>query len=203
MKKNRKNHKAAGLADPTQAEVLFLGTEKDYRIILEKSPLGTFRSTFEGRLLEVNHALAKMFGYDSPESMVREVHSVGEQLYVHPEERRRLVADQMREADVTHHLNCYRRRDGRELVANLYLKTVRDARGRPVCLEGIVEDITERMQLGERLRSLHQYALRLASANTLDEIVNHTLDTLQFNLGFDSADFDMIENGLLIVKGSR
>ena len=191
------------LADRKQAEVAFRRNGGDYRMIFERSPLGTFRTTFEGRLVEVNPSLAKMFGYDSPESMIREVHNVGEQLYVRAEERERIVADQMRETDVTHHVMRFRRRDGGELVANMYLKTVRNSDGHPVCLEGILEDITERKRLEERLGSLHRYALRLASATTLDEIVNHTLDTMQFNLGFALAEFDMIEDGMLVVKGSR
>jgi PAS domain S-box-containing protein len=66
-----------------------------------------------------------------------------------------------------------------------------------------VEDITERRLMEERLRSLHRYALGLASARDLDQIVNRTLDTMQFNLGFDSAEFDLIEDGLLVVKGDR
>ena len=180
-----------------------LRAPEKYRMIFENSPLGIFRSTFEGRLLEVNAALAKIFGYDSPEIMIREVHDVAKQLYVRAEDRHRIVANQMAAADITHHLNHYRRKDGRELVANLYLRTVRDAHGQPTFLEGIVEDITERRRLEERLRSLYQYALGLASAKDLGEIVSHTLDTMQFNLGFDSAEFDMIEDGLVVVKGER
>ena len=47
-------------------------------------------------------------------------------------------------------------------------------------------DITERKLLEERLKSLHQHALGLAAATRIDEIVKHTLDTMQFTLGFDS-----------------
>jgi len=111
------------------------GHEEEYRMILENSPLGTFRSTFEGRLLEVNPAFAKMFGYDSPGTMIREIHDVGKQLYARAEDRDRIVADPKGAADVTHHVNRYRRKDGKDLVANLYLKTARDIRGRPLYLE--------------------------------------------------------------------
>ena len=204
MKKLRKNSTTKRqFTKRKRTEEALRENEEKYRMIFENSPLGIFRSTFKGRLLEVNVAFAKMFGYNSPETMVREIHDVGKQLYLRGEDRNRIVSDQMSAADVTHHLNRYRRKDGKQFVANLYLKTVRDAHGRPLLLEGILEDITERKRLEERLRSLHRYARRLASAKDLDEMVNHTLDTIQFNLGFDSAEFDLIEDGLLVVKGNR
>ena len=67
----------------------------------------------------------------------------------------------------------------------------------------VFENITDRKRMEERLRSLHEHALGLASARGMDEIVKYTLDTMQFTLGFDYADFSMVEDGLLVIKGSR
>jgi PAS domain S-box-containing protein len=146
-------------------------SEEKYRMIFNNSPLGIFRSTFEGRLLEINTALAKMLGYDSSEQIIRETHDIAGQLYVCAEDRYRIVAEQMHSHDFTQHLNRYRRRDGSECVANLYLKTVRDHEGRPICLEGIVEDVTERRRI-EEARS------RLAAIveSSDDAIIGQSLD---------------------------
>jgi PAS domain S-box-containing protein len=135
-----------------QAEEALRRSEEMYRSIFRNSPLGIFRSTFEGRFIEVNPAMAKMLGYDSPETVVREIDDIAGQIYACAEDRRRILSAQFDSADITQHLNRFRRRDGKEFVANQYLKTVRDAEGRPVFLEGIIEDITEKLLLESQLR---------------------------------------------------
>ena len=147
--------RAAALGDierRKQAEDALQKSEGWYRTIFMNSPVGIFRSTFEGRFLEVNPALASMLGYDSPEDVVEKIHDIGEQIYVRAEKRDEIVSEQFLEEGVSHHLNRYRRRDGSEFVANLYLKTVRDEENNPVFFEGIVEDITERKNAEEEIR---------------------------------------------------
>src|SRR5208337_5625344 len=46
-----------------------------------------------------------------------------------------------------------------------------------------------------RLLALHRHAQQLASATTLDEIINHTLDAMDLGLGFSSADFSIVDAG--------
>lgn len=58
-----------------QAEEALREQEERHRMLFQNSPLEIFRSTFEGRYLEVNPALARMFGYVSPESVIREIHN--------------------------------------------------------------------------------------------------------------------------------
>ena len=127
-------------------------SEEKFRTIFKNSPLGIFRSTLEGRLLEVNPALVRMFGYDSSEGMVREIHDVAKQMYVRKEDRQGMIADHFSSNDITQHLNHYRRKDGSEFIANLFVKTVRDPSGRALFLEGIVEDVTERKRLEDEVR---------------------------------------------------
>jgi len=145
------------ITERRRAEEAVRESEEKYRTIFHNSPLGIFRSTFDGHLLEVNPALAKMFGYGSPENMVHEVYDVAKQVFVRAEDRNTIVNQQLGSNDVTQHLNHYRRKDGSEFIANLYVKTVRDGQGQPIFLEGIVEDITERKRLEEELErySLH------------------------------------------------
>jgi PAS domain S-box-containing protein len=200
-----------------RAEEALRESEEKYRMIFQNSPLGIFRSTLDGRFLEVNPSLSKILGYDSPETVIREIHDIAKQIYVRPEDRHRIVAEQLGSDDVTHDLNSYRRKDGSEFFANLYLKTVRDAEGQPVFLEGIVEDITERKRMQEelenyskqlqesqeKLRALHQHASQLGSASNIDEMVKSTLDAIEFALGFDVADVYIAAGDSLRVKGVR
>jgi PAS domain S-box-containing protein len=129
-------------------------SEERYRTIFQNAPLGIFRSTFDGRFLEVNPALAKILGYDSPESVIDEIDDIAEQVYLRPEIRHKMIPQQVSSTSVVQYLDRFRRKDGSEFIANLYLKTIRDAADRPVFLEGIVEDITEREQAAGDLRKL-------------------------------------------------
>jgi PAS domain S-box-containing protein len=67
----------------------------------------------------------------------------------------------------------------------------------------IGQDITERKQLEDRLSALHEHALKLGSAKELEEIVRHTLDAMQFTLGFTNADFWTVRDGTITVRGFR
>ena len=53
-------------ASRKNAEEAFRKNEEKYRTIYEKSAVGIFECTSKGKLVSVNPALARMFGYDSP-----------------------------------------------------------------------------------------------------------------------------------------
>lgn len=127
--------------------------EEKYRALFFYSPIGIFSSTFEGRFIDVNPALAKMLGYESPEDVIKNICSIGEQFYVSSEISQEIVSDQMKYEGISHHLNHYRRKDGSEFIANLYLKTVSDIEGNPLYLVGIVEDVTKQKLAEEALRN--------------------------------------------------
>lgn len=134
------------VTDRIEAEIALKESEQKFRTIFENAPLGIFRSTPEGRFIEVNAALAEMLGYASPDEVLKSIHSIAKQIYVRSEKRDPIVTEQINTNGMTHHLNHYRRRDGSQFIANLYLKTVRDENGSPLYLEGIVEDITQRLE---------------------------------------------------------
>ncbi len=143
------------MTDRKRAESALRESELKFRTIFENAPLGMFRSTPEGRFIEVNRALAAMLGYDSPEEVIREIHSIADQIYIDGRLRERIVNEQLAKSGMSLHLGRYRRRDGSEFTARLYLKTIRDENGRPVYLEGIVEDLGElRAAEAERERLL-------------------------------------------------
>jgi len=123
------------------AEAALAESEKRYRTIFENSPLGIFRSTLKGKFIEVNSALARMLGYESPDKVVREGCSIFEQV----------IQDSSTGAAARHLSKC-RRRSGEKFLASLYLTAVNGSDGKPFSLEGIVEDVTETHVLEAQLR---------------------------------------------------
>ncbi len=70
------------ITERKQIEKALRQTEEKYRAIFEDAVIGIFQASPEGRPLNVNLALAKMHGYDSPEQLLEEVSNVALQLFV-------------------------------------------------------------------------------------------------------------------------
>jgi PAS domain S-box-containing protein len=121
-------------------------SEARYRGIFENAVIGIFQSSPEGRLLSVNPAMARMYGFDSPEEMITAITDLGHQLFVHPEEReeyKRLMAAagvvQGREYQLY-------RKDGSTFWISVTARAVRDETGAISYYEGFIQDITHRQQ---------------------------------------------------------
>ncbi len=127
-------------------------SERKYRSIFDHSAQGIFQTTLDGRMLTANKALAKMYGYTSPEALLSELVDVTRQLYVDPEDRRRLIAALQDKGQVTGFSTRFRRRRGEiiDVVVNAHF--VPDPESGARLVEGIVEDITARKQAERALR---------------------------------------------------
>ena len=122
--------------------------EKKYRDIFENAVEGIYQSTPEGRYLSVNPALARIYGYESPEQMQRAGRDTGAGLYLDPTCRAgftRLLAGRRE-------VLCFEyetlRRDGQSIWVSATARAVRDARGAIRYFEGSIQDITKG-KLGE------------------------------------------------------
>src|SRR5215213_8227517 len=61
--------------------------EEKYRSIFENAVEGIFQTTVDGRFLTANPAMARIFGYESPEELLGSVSNIRDQLYVEPGRR--------------------------------------------------------------------------------------------------------------------
>jgi PAS domain S-box-containing protein len=123
-----------------------------YRIIFQQSPVGIFRSTLQGRFLEVNPALARMLGYSSPREALEEIKDVGRDIYLWPRQWEEIVHAVQKSPDHAIVESLYQRRDGERFAGLLHITLVRDANGEPLFLEGILEDITEQKRMEKELK---------------------------------------------------
>jgi len=122
--------------------------EARYRSIFENAFEGIFQSTPDGTYVIVNPALARMYGYDSPDSLIRGIGDISRQLYVDPGRRREFVERMQRDGSVTSFESQVYRRDGSIIwISETSRAVVVD--GRVTHYEGTVVDITERKQLEE------------------------------------------------------
>lgn len=127
-------------------------SEENYHSIFENALEGIFQSSPEGIFINVNPALAKIYGYASPSEMMASITNIGEQLYVDPEKRTEfseLLAK--REAVKNFEYRCYCK-DQQIIWVQIDARSVKDKVGNVLYYEGIVQDITDRKRREDDLR---------------------------------------------------
>jgi len=126
-------------------------SEEHYRLIFENSVAGVFQSTMDDRYLRINKAFAHMFGYDDPQTMIREVKDI-KNLYVDPRDRIRLKNLLIDQGEVENFECEVRKKNGEAFWISMYARLNVNSAGDTV-LEGINVDISESKTLREQLLS--------------------------------------------------
>ncbi|MBP1750552.1 MAG: signal transduction histidine kinase, partial [Deltaproteobacteria bacterium] len=150
-------------------EKMILESEEKYRRLFTEAGLGIFHSTFDDRFIDLNPALAKMLGYESPEDVMKSIHSISQQIYVDPPRRDLILENILKEGKTVTTENRYYRKSGEEWPARLHVRQVSDETGKPLYLEGFVEDITDRKKMEKKL--LEQEHFLSSVVNTSPAIV--------------------------------
>ena len=123
-----------------------------YRSLFDAAAEGIYRSLPEGGFVDVNLALAKMFGYESPAELLCAPRRHGEEWYVDKEHAHALVAELQREGHVVNAISRIYRRDGSVIWISENARVIRNSDGQIAFYEGTVIDITERIAAEMRLR---------------------------------------------------
>ena len=156
----------------------FLEQEANFRGIFENAVEGIYQSTPEGRYLRVNMALARMYGYRSPDALMKQVSDIENQIYVDASMRERFK-ELMDEADHVRGLEYQvRLRDGGIIWISENSRMVRDANGRALYYEGFIEEITKRKEAEAALRQSQQRLIETSRQIGLVEITTGLLHNI-------------------------
>jgi len=138
-----------------RAENALKESEEKYRTLVNNISIGVYRSTGypEGRFIQANPAIARMFGYDSLEDFMKI--SVND-FYQDPEDRRYFIEEAGQKGFVKDREIRLKKRDG-TLITALCSATVQyDDNGALQWMDGVIEDITERKEFEEQLRQMQK-----------------------------------------------
>jgi PAS domain S-box-containing protein/putative nucleotidyltransferase with HDIG domain len=143
-----------------QAEAALARSEKDYRTLFENMPVGLYRTSADGRILDANLALVKMFGYKDRQALL-EANIVD--LYVDPASDQKFKIEIEKNDIVTSFVAEYKRPDGTTFWTEDNNRITRDEEGKPLFYEGSLIDITERKRAEEAIRKSER-VLRMAES---------------------------------------
>jgi two-component system cell cycle sensor histidine kinase/response regulator CckA len=123
-------------------------SEARYRSLVQSAVYGMYRSSLEGRFLDVNPALITMLGYASAEEVLALDPECD--LYVDGSDRARLVREYERSGRIDNVEVRWKRKDGKAITVRLSGRAVR--LDQTEALEIIAEDVSERRVLEEQFR---------------------------------------------------
>ncbi|WP_421658757.1 response regulator [Leptothermofonsia sp. ETS-13] len=140
------------ISDRKRAELALKQAEEKYRSIFENAADGIFQTTAEGRCISANPALARIYGYDSPEELIATLSNrIANQIYVDPERRAEFIHLISEYGFINDFESQVYRRDGSIIWISENARAVRDDDGNLLYYEGIVKDISDRKQAAEEL----------------------------------------------------
>ncbi len=139
------------ITERKRAEEALRESEERYRSLFENATIGIYRTTPSGSIESVNPALIRMLGYTCFEELAqRNLEQSGyEPSYTRSEFRERIE----QEGEIRGLESAWKCRDGSSIFVCESAKAVRDAEGKTLYYEGIVEDITERKRAEEAIRA--------------------------------------------------
>lgn len=126
--------------------------ERRYRELFEDSPVGLFRSSLSGEIMEVNAALAHMLGFESPDSLKSRFGNMLD-VYADPAERQTLVERAMRDGTFSHFETRVRDARGGIRWVSTNVRMTRDEEGNPAHFTGSAVDVQDRRMMQQALVS--------------------------------------------------
>lgn len=124
-------------------------SEDKLSALIERTDDVVFITTPEGKILDINPAGVKLFGFPSLSSLLQA--TVDETFYENPEDRRKFQQIMEEKGYVKGYELVLKRRDGKRVIVLETAKAVRDEHGKIVAYEGIMRDVTEQRQLERQL----------------------------------------------------
>ncbi|HUH64604.1 MAG TPA: EAL domain-containing protein [Terracidiphilus sp.] len=124
-------------------------SENRYRLLFERSPVGKYRATLSGRILDCNESFARIFAYGSRE------HMIGTSvipLYFSNAERSAFIEKLLAKHELTNFEHRLRRCDGSTVTVLNNACLVAGDGAEPV-IEGTVTDISQLREAEEALRA--------------------------------------------------
>jgi diguanylate cyclase (GGDEF)-like protein/PAS domain S-box-containing protein len=126
--------------------------EDQFRSFFENAVEGIYQTTVDGKYIRVNATLARMYGFDGPDTLIAGLTDIAGQLYVDPDRRETFARIMAADGVVRNFEAQIFRSDGSVIWILENARCVRGPDGAILYYEGTVQDITERKRQEEEIR---------------------------------------------------
>lgn len=154
---------ASDVTDKLKVEESLKESEERFRAAFDNAPIGMAIVGLNGSFIQVNNALADMLGYKKHQLAGKAVPDVTypDDISKEMEYKKLIFSGEVSGYEIE---KRYLHADGHIIWGRLSVSTVSDNEGHPAYLIGQLEDITERKNADEKLKSAHE-ALKSSEEN--------------------------------------
>ncbi|MBC7847392.1 MAG: PAS domain S-box protein [Flavobacterium sp.] len=163
--------------------------EKNYRKLFENSIDGVYKSTLEGKFIDVSPSLVNMLGYDSKEELLGI--DIKTELYFDIEDRKNNIQQNNGKIEEF----CARKKDGSLIWVEDHGKNITDSNGTILYYEGIIRNVSERIKASltqKVLLNISEEGYKIQVLKDFNEFIKNELglliDTTNFYIAFYNED---------------
>ena len=168
-------------------------SEKRYRDLFNSIPIGLYRTTPEGTILDVNPAMLDILGYPNRDGLLQ-LKSL--ETYIDPEDRKQFQ-HRLEDKGFVHDFTVQlRRHDGTGVWVSINTSIVYDPDSQMTYYEGAMADISDRKASEERIHKLSQQLMQ-AQEDERQLISRELHDTVAQDLSVAKMECDLIYGDLL------
>jgi len=132
-------------------EAALKASEEKYRNIFENAVEGIFQIGINGEILSANPSFSHLFGYKSPQEIMRAVKDIRYEIYADESQRNELRRLLDKQGFVRNFEVICRRKDGQRIWISVNIRAVKDNNNKFLFYEGTLVDITERKMIQDDL----------------------------------------------------
>jgi len=152
-----------------------VASQRQYRDVIDFSPIGIVRARPDGTITMANEALARIFGFGGVEEVLTLKTT---DFFVDPEDRARILAKYVPAGYGERIEVRLQRRDGTPFWGEVTWHVVKDEAGQPVYHESFVQDVTGRKEAEDGVRASEERYRLLFEGNPVPMLV-YDLDSLE------------------------
>ena len=182
------------IVERKRAEENLRENEQQYRALFEQTTDAIFIISLEGMHLAVNARAADLLGYTAKEMIGMPVENIisASEYDDGIQKRDKLLTGEVLPVYERH----FRRKDGSLVPVDISLSLVKDPTGKPLHIQSVVRDISQRKRTERVLQALNTASLAMRQAQTpkhIFETVGHELKTLGFGCTIFRTNQDLSE----------